>query len=360
MILRLLLLLAVALPVFGQDTLYYIPDSSRMKPPKYRVLPAALPIYTPETHWMGVLYCGLLAHWDSERPSTLGIQGSYSERRQFRFYVEPTIYLGKNNVYAELEATRWPDSFWGIGNRTPKEHNEEYTARTFRSALTLRRQIRPGVYAGLYYKYERVRLLKVEPDRLLDTAGVVDRNPVTTTGPGIEVRWDTRDNTFTPRRGTNSSLFAGSFARTLGSDYEYQLYTMDLRGYIPLFQNHVLAVQGYGTMVSGGSAYFRNLPYIGHENRLRGYSAGRYRDRCALMGQIEYRLPVYGRWSVVGFAGAGDVADKPAHLEPRKFKHSLGGGVRFMLLPKERVSLRIDQAYGAGSQAFYFGLNEVF
>ena len=93
---------------------------------------------------------------------------------------------------------------------------------------------------------------------------------------------------------------------------------------------------------------------------MRGYYEGRYRDRQYVMTQLEYRFPIWKGFRGAVFAGAGDVADELSHFSRPEFKHSLGGGLRYVLIPKEQISLRVDVGYGAGSDALYIGVNEAF
>lgn len=79
---------------------------------------------------------------------------------------------------------------------------------------------------------------------------------------------------------------------------------------------------------------------------MRGYYAGRYRDKMISAVQGEYRFPVYWRFGAVAFASAGQVADNFSQFNFSRMHYAVGAGVRFSLLPSENFNLRIDAAYG--------------
>jgi outer membrane translocation and assembly module TamA len=95
---------------------------------------------------------------------------------------------------------------------------------------------------------------------------------------------------------------------------------------------------------------------------LRGYYQGRFRDQVMVTLQAEYRLPVFWRIGLVGFAEAGQVAPRAGDLAVDAFKASLGGGLRFLLAPREGVNIRADYGwgFGVGAGGFYLAIGEAF
>ena len=93
---------------------------------------------------------------------------------------------------------------------------------------------------------------------------------------------------------------------------------------------------------------------------MRGYARGRYRDREVAAVQAEYRMPVAGRFGVAAFAGAGTVAPTMAKLPSGSVLPSFGGGVRWLLLPKQGTTVRVDYGVGKGSSGLYIAFNEAF
>ena len=103
------------------------------------------------------------------------------------------------------------------------------------------------------------------------------------------------------------------------------------------------------------------MALIGSPFVMRGYYAGRYRDRHMLAGQVEWRFPIWWRFIGAGFFGLGDVAYYVRDFNLTDLKYSWGGGLRFTLDAKERINVRFDVAFGNnGSRGFYFQISEAF
>jgi outer membrane translocation and assembly module TamA len=93
---------------------------------------------------------------------------------------------------------------------------------------------------------------------------------------------------------------------------------------------------------------------------MRGYYAGRFRDKNLLVFQAEYRLPLVWRLGLVGFAGLGNVAGKFSQLNLDSLKPSYGVGLRFLFDKKEKIRIRMDIGFGKGTSGFYFSIFEAF
>jgi hypothetical protein len=78
------------------------------------------------------------------------------------------------------------------------------------------------------------------------------------------------------------------------------------------------------------------------------------------LGQVEYHSPYIWRFSLVAFAGAGDVFHTASTLDDIRIKPAGGLGVRFKLFRDRRMNLRLDLATGRGDQGIYLGILEAF
>jgi hypothetical protein len=93
---------------------------------------------------------------------------------------------------------------------------------------------------------------------------------------------------------------------------------------------------------------------------MRGYYEGRYQDQDMIVLQGEYRLPLWRRFGLVGFAGIADVACKTSAFHARDFKSSAGFGIRYLLQPEEKLNLRFDYGFGKDTSGFYVNFTEAF
>ena len=317
----------------------------------------------PETGFQGgatALRVSSAATDTNTRPSTDQLYAAYTAKHQFRAFASTERWSSANRwgVNAQLEYQRFPQPFFGIGIDAPESAEEWYEARTVLVITTVRRKIARAAFAQLGYRYSDTKI------RDADEGGVIDAGTVLGAEGGVISQvigggaWDSRDNVFAPASGTFVQATAGYSAPALGADYEFTRYVADARRYLRLGRG-VLAGQAYVEATSGG-APFDQLSLLGSGAVMRGYVRGRYRDRDLVAAQLEYRLPVAARFGMAAFAGAGTVSPTFSELGSSTWLPTLGGGARYVLLPRQRTTVRVDYAVGKGSSGLYIAFNEAF
>ncbi|MBN2199056.1 MAG: BamA/TamA family outer membrane protein [Candidatus Aminicenantes bacterium] len=339
------------------------------KQDKARVGAVVLPVLfnMPETQWGGGVG-GLLTYRPADskpdsRPSSLYFYAVYTQLKQFATKWEPEAYFRGESFFlkGKILFERYPEKTWGLGNEAPAEREEDFTPRTFVLELSFQKKLwtAGNLYAGPLYQFESYAILKTEPGGLLDSGTWPGASGGTSSGAGFIINWDTRDNVFFPERGMYCQVSAVLNSGLLGSGFNYASLKLDLRRYVSLLSSHVLALQAlYQAVV--GEPPFKSIPKLGGDSIMRGYYSGRYRDRHLLAFQAEYRLPVWWRFGLVGFAGLGQVAERPGRFGPEGMKCSAGFGVRFKIAPSEGTNIRLDFAWGKGTSGFYFTAGEAF
>jgi hypothetical protein len=151
----------------------------------------------------------------------------------------------------------------------------------------------------------------------------------------LTVAWDTR------RR---ASRWDGHGVRSAGglvlgfADYQHGLagepdfvrYGMDLQRIVQLARGpRLLELRLYGEAVTGrrDEVPFTELPRLGGSNLLRGYVAGRFRDRLAAVGQVRYLWPALSWLAPSIFVDAGRVWASYDELSLRGLRVGFGGGI---------------------------------
>ena len=321
--------------------------------------------YTPETK---IAAGGAVNYYFREpgsevtsRPSTIEPSIIYTQRKQLEISLDADLYW-KDEAYHLIGAARhikFPDLFYGIGHNTSEDDEEEYTHRTTEFQLTFLKRVRPGLYLGVLYEFKHSKIIEREENGLLAGGDIPGSEGGAAAGAGVTVNWDTRDNIFSTTSGSFYQLSANLFGNSLGSDYEFNECTLDFRHYLPVFCSHILAFQTYLNFMTGHPPY-HSLSLFGGQDLMRGHYRGRYRDKIMMAFQMEYRMPVWWRLGLVGFAGCGDVAGEMGHLELRTFKYSLGWGVRYELVRAEKINLRLDIGFGGDSVLLYANMLEAF
>jgi outer membrane protein assembly factor BamA len=321
--------------------------------------------YTPETK---IAAGGAVNHYFREpksemtsRPSSIELSFIYTQKKQLEVSLDADLYW-RDEAYhlsGAVRHTKFPDLFYGIGHDTSEDDEEEYTHRTAEFQITFLKRARPGLYLGILYDFRHSKIIKREENGLLSKGNIPGSEGGRTAGAGILVNWDTRDNIFSATSGSFHQLSATLFGDALGGDYKFNKYTLDFRQYFPIFASHVLAFQAYLNFITGDPPY-HSLSLLGGQDLMRGHYQGRYRDKMMLAFQTEYRMPVWWRLGLVGFAGLGEVASEMGNFELSNFKYSLGLGVRYEFIRAEKINLRLDIGYGGESFQLYANMLEAF
>jgi len=322
--------------------------------------------YTPETRLAfgagGIYTFRPKGSSAADLPSYFQALAVYTQNKQFTLSLEPRLYLnGRSFLLTGLfELTKFPNKFWGIGSDTLASAEENFTTAKQALQVTFQKRIVPraNIYIGLSYNFEHTKSLKFDPDGQLASGDIIGWKGGVLSGLGVIFSLDSRDNIYSPSRGNYFQVSSLFFNRLLASEYDFFKFKADLRHYLPLGKSQVLALQCVFQVVPGTTP-FTSLSLLGGDSLMRGYYTGRYRDKILLAGQAEYRLPLWWRFSLAGFAGLGGVADRIGCLSAAKFKYSYGFGFRFRL-DREGTRLRLDFGFGKGTWGLYFTAGEAF
>jgi len=296
------------------------------------------------------------------RTSNVEAVALYTTRKQFVSAINGSIYFpGERFILNEqLSYSSFPDEFWGLGKRAPNSNEEDYSFKQYYAFLHPQLLISKSLFLGVVYQYQRVFNIDYDSGGLFVTQNVVGRQGYHISGLGLSFTYDTRNNAFAPDRGAMLQFYFDQFASILGSSYLYTSYILDVRRFIRVYADQVLALQAYGSF-NNGEVPLRSLAYLGGSSLMRGYYEGRYRDKNAAVIQAEYRIPLFWRFGAVGFGDIGNVGPELKDVNLEHFKYSYGGGLRVALNQKERLNLRLDYGLAkGGSNGFYLQLGEAF
>ncbi len=323
-----------------------------------------LAMYSPETHVglgvLGVQFFRLGLALKENRASSVAAVALVTTRYQLVLELIPEIYWNEEDyaVVGKLEFQRYPDSFWGIGARTPNSAEERYERRRFRWRGGPRRRLFGQLFAGLLVDAMWFHGI-YHPNGIFARENVPGKKGGWTVGLGPTLAFDNRDNTGATRRGTLLSATFAWFGRPIGSAYEFTKVILEARHFVPLGGEHVLGFRFAGEFQHGNVPFY-HLAYFGGDELLRGYFLGRYRDQNLIALESEYRFPLIWRFGGTVFAGAAEVAGRPAGLDLDPVRWASGGGLRFSLTEQERLNLRLDVGAGPHTAGVYFTAREAF
>ena len=174
-------------------------------------------------------------------------------------------------------------------------------------------------------------------------------------GLGLNIEYDSRDMPLNSYSGRHFKIDALFNDEAIGSNSTYQSYSAAYQSYHAMTDSLVLAWELQGCR-RGGTAPLWDACTV----KLRGFSATDYLGKVSTSGQAEARWKLNERWGLVGFAGAGYVANSFSGIRDREAIPSYGVGVRFMVLKAKRINLRLDFARSTDSDAIHFSVGEAF
>ncbi len=354
-----LLIITFPLKMFGEEVKN---NNDKQKKSDLIILPIIY--YMPETslaYGLGGIYVLKGSeHEQKSRPSSVLMSVVRTLKKQFIVEIYPDFYVkkGKYHLVPNFNYRTYSERFYGIGNNTKKDIEEEYSFQSFKLDFTLQRKVSEKFYAGIQYEFEYNKITDMEPGGILETEDIVGKELGASSGFGLVVNWDSRDNIFYPKRGKYCLVSAKFFNPSFGGNYSFNRFNFDFRQYISFFPTHTLALQGY-IDIKTGEPPFQKLSLLGGQYLMRGYYKGRFRDKNMIALQMEYRIHLFWKLGIVGFLGFGDVANTLNKFKLGSFKYTGGVGIRFQI-NREGNHLRLDFGFGRETFGVYFAVNEAF
>ncbi|OPY86597.1 MAG: Surface antigen [Syntrophaceae bacterium PtaU1.Bin231] len=238
--------------------------------------------------------------------------------------------------------------FYGIGrddslNSNPLAYNLETSGAGIRAKYRL---VDSRFWAGLGYAYATT---EVSFDGPLSAPGLRAYRQESSVGGMVpSISYDSRDNLFTPGRGTYADASVGLFSHTLGGDDEFQRVSLTAIHYVPLGQKLHFGVCG-GAVLSFGDVPFYLRPFV----QLRGAPIMRYQGDETAQAEAELRWQFWQRLSLVGFAGAGAAWNDRERFDNATTLVTGGAGFRYELARKHGLHVGLDAAVGPAGPAVY-------
>jgi outer membrane protein assembly factor BamA len=299
------------------------------------------------------------------QPSVLGAGAGY--------YSSDTWFAGAGGAYNFAE-DRWRITggvgyvdarydFYGIGNDAGDD-GIAFPIRQKGTAVFAKvlRRVGADWYVGAGYRYfdSQVSLRASLPNFPDIDEALNNGARIVSSGPTLAASYDTRDLNMNPRTGSYLEFDAMFASSSFASDADYQRATIKANRYWPIGEKTVLAGRLSACGASDNTPFF-DLCFLGADNDIRGYTAGRYQDQSLIAAQAEWRVQFGSRWGGVVFGGVGQVAPNFSDMNSNNLLPGAGVGVRWMAAPQNKVNIRADVAWGDGEDAlFYLSIGEAF
>ena len=281
---------------------------------------------------------------DAKHTSNLNSVAIYTLRKQIILELGAQLYLREYRLLGIVNYMKFPNTFYGLGNDSKTEDAEDFADEGVLLDLNYQKEVLSDMFLGFSYNFQTHALVETDPNGQLAT-GILPGTDESfrLSGVGASLDFDTRDHVNFPSTGSFLRATWEYYTKSIGSDFNFIRYTIDLRQFFPLFQRGVMAFQGTWTQVTDRAPVLL-YPVLG-DDRLRGFAA-RYWDKNLLTLQMEYRKMIWGNFGLALFAGVGDVSDRIGNFQLHTMKFGFGFGLRYMVLPEAKINLRIDFGIG--------------
>ena len=340
------------------------------------------PSYSPETSWQ----FGITGVWyfhtskENQQFSDLNFDMGYTLNQQWYINANSRIYFNTQTRWfldTYLSAKHYPDLFFGTTNNIDSVYNPaiKYTS----NFIDLK--AKPSFYitnhwlagATLHIRYDNSTLLIPHSSFLIQNG--FGENLFL--GIGGAISYDTRSNNYYPLHGlffkttityyqqipfgsqrstVNGQQNCGSFL-TPNSSF---LILIDLRQYIPLYKELILAWNFRSEWAVGNNVPFQLLPTIGGQDLVRGIRQNKFKDNTLFALQAELRIPIWRFLKAAVFGSVGDVYNYN-NWQWATPKIGYGAGLR-ACIHQAKTNIRFDVARQNYSNdwSFYFTVKEAF
>ena len=238
--------------------------------------------------------------------------------------------------------------FYGIGNNPALVNNPLHYNLEPRGG-TARTKYRFGdtrLWAGLNYTFASTEVSFDKPPGTLGEPPFRHESNVGGFTPSLT--FDTRDNFFTPNRGTYLEASAGFFSPAFGSDENFQRASLVAMQFFPLSSKLFLGVRADGAASFGNEPFYLR-PYIS----LRGAPTLRYQGEEIAQIEAELRWQFWKRFSLVGFVGGGAAWNHFERFDSTQTIVTGGAGFRYEMARAYGLHVGLDVARGPDDTAVY-------
>lgn len=288
----------------------------------------------------------------------------FSQKKQFLIAMIPE-YKNEDiglKISSDIYLKYWPDDFYGTGNFTEADASERFTSKRYAAETGITKDIFKDLQISLRLSQGYHRYTKSIDEGLLENTDLPGKEESFYSGAGLTLEYNTTDSSNYPTRGVNYRIQQIHYKDFLGSDFEYRETKYDMRHYFPLGTKIVLAAQT-DLVINSGNVPLYNYLELG--NRLRAYDSMRFIDKSRIAQRLEQRVFPWEegfakRLGFVIFAESGQVMPDVKDINFKDWHWSAGAGIRFSILPLEKLNLRMDIGFGDDSLNFMINAREVF
>jgi hypothetical protein len=267
-----------------------------------------------------------------------------------RFWLDEHLQTLVGLIYASVNL-----KYYGIGDDPALDNNPlHYTLEP------------RGGTARVKYRFDDTRFWVGLNYALISTEVSFDKPPGTPGEPPFQhvsnvggfspsLTFDTRDNFFTPNRGTYLEVNGGFFSPAFGGDQDFQRASVVAMQFVPLGSRLFFGLRA-DAAASFGDVPFYLRPYVA----LRGAPTLRYQGDEVAQMEAELRWQFWKRFSVVGFVGGGAAWNNLGQFNSTQTLVTGGAGFRYEIARAYGLHAGVDVARGPDDTAVYLQIGSAW
>jgi hypothetical protein len=241
-------------------------------------------------------------------------------------------------------------NFYGFGDLTlpaPLKINTQATAimQTLKFKLG-----NSAFYFGPMHRYVDAQVSIVNAGKIPSNLRPALSTNIVTSGAGLTLEYDSRDNFFSPTDGLKYELNYLWFDDVIGSDVDYTLTELTALNYFKITDHWRTAIRVEANYVDSEQIL---PPYATPYISMRGIPAARYQGQSVALSELEVAYRINLRWELSAFAGIGKASDSFSDFSDSDSRVSKGAGFRYLIARRYDFNMGIDIAKGPEDTVFY-------
>lgn len=289
----------------------------------------------------------------------VSVRAEFGDRRTHEFtYAEPWLDKKHTSLSVSVyDRQIYREPRGNFLNPTASDDTLVLFKETRKGArLSLGRPFSRDIAGYVGFRFEDVSLAQLDPLTLVETPLGAESAGLVSSISFSGVR-DTRDVVFDATRGDRESLSLELAGQYLGGDSTFQKLDLDLRKYIPVARQFVLAGRLMGGATLGSLPAFEQY-FVGGAETVRGYDIDRDYGDNRLVSNLELRYRIQKNLQGVLFADAGDAwGGKFANSQSFDPILGFGLGVR---VNTPVGPIRLDYGFGQDGSKAHFSIGQQF
>src|SRR6185437_2691961 len=294
--------------------------------------------------------------------------------------IRSNIWLNNNSwvIQGDTRFLVYPQYTWGLGGGQPESARFLVNYNYIRFYQSVLKRITSYFFVGLGYNLDYYIDIENQNDNpvLNNTAlanfthykyGTTTDVNSFSSGPTVNLLYDTRKNEFNPLPGMYANLVYRYSGMAFGSNNHRQSLYLEFRKYVTLAHSgpkSILAFWSYYWTTLSTNAPYLNLPAIGMDpyNRSgRGIEQNRFRGKRLLYFESEYRRDITDN-GLLGFVVFANL-NSASQLANNRFVYwnpAAGTGLRIKFNKKSDTNICIDYGVSKDYSKVMLGLGEAF